>query len=127
ALDTDLEVVQRLPHDVGSPEGIALRVPIELQPLAGMPILEQDVRALDVPAAVDLFEIEDLRVKIDGLLQIGDANSNVAEPEVVHDQRGVAPTEERFPGIWLIPEPRLVDAGARGELAGLDTQQEHQT
>src|SRR2546430_12524506 len=71
-----------------------------------MPILEQDVRALDVPAAVDLFEIEDLRVKIDGLLQIGDANSNVAEPEVVHDQRGVAPTEERFPGIWLIPGKR---------------------
>ena len=54
ALDTDLEVVQRLPHDVGSPEGIALRVPIELQPLAGMPILEQDVRALVVPAAVVL-------------------------------------------------------------------------
>jgi len=63
-----------------------------------MPILEQDVRALVVPAAVDLLEIEDLRVEIDGLLQIGDANPHVAEPEVVHDPRGGGPTEERFPG-----------------------------
>src|SRR5436309_15400151 len=58
ALDTDLEGVQRLPHDVASPEGSARRVPIELQPLAGLPILERDVRALDVPAAGDPVEVE---------------------------------------------------------------------
>src|SRR3989442_11896035 len=87
ALHPDLKVVERLSGNVRGPKRTTFGVPIQLQPLAGPAVSQQDVLAFVVPSPIHLLEVEDFVVELDPALQVPESNSHIPYPEVGHGSR----------------------------------------
>src|SRR2546427_4992180 len=106
-LHSEGDVVEPLPRDVGRVVRGRGRVPVQLEPLAGDRVHEEDVRPAAVGSVVpatDLPESEEPRVQGEGAIEFADPDPGVAQ----HAAGNGGPVEKGMPfGAFGDPPQRL--------------------